>query len=320
MNELTPAGYIQILSELKRKIKQAKSSAALTVNVELLKVYWEIGTTVLEQQKVEGWGAKIIDRLSKDLKSEFTDFQGLSVRNIKYMRSFAEAYPDFLKMQPPSAQLQNTDNQSNIIVQAPLAQMELNGNFAESAFVQAPLAQLTWYHHITLLDKVKDPTARLFYIYKTIENRWTRNELLHQIDSNLFARQGSLTSNFKATLQGESTALTQQLFKDPYYFDFLDLGEKAKERDIENALTENITKFLLELGEGFAYMGRQRKLLAGEKEYFIDLLFYHTKLRRHIIIELKIGDFLPEYVGKMNLYLGLADDQLRGEHIGRAHV
>ena len=170
---------------------------------------------------------------------------------------------------------------------------------------------MPWGHHQVILDKLKTIEERLFYVQKCAENGWSRDVLVLQIESGLYKRQGALTNNFKQTIPNYSNELTQQLFKDPYNFDFLALGEKAKERDLENALTNHITKVLLELGDGFAFMGRQYKLMAGEKEYFLDLLFYHTKLRRHIIIELKIGEFLPEYVGKMNLYLGLADDKLK---------
>ncbi len=180
--------------------------------------------------------------------------------------------------------------------------------------MQAPLAQISWYHHITLLDKVKETDHRLFYIQKTVEHGWSRNVMVLQIESELHKRQGALTNNFKQTIPDFNSDLTQQLFKDPYNFDFLSLGKEAKERDLENGLIENIIKVLLELGDGFAFKGKQYLLKAGEKEYFLDLLFYHTGLRRHIVIELKIGEFLPEYVGKMNLYLGLADDKLKGQY------
>ena len=285
--------YIEVLQSLKEKIRQARRHTIFAVNTELLKIYWEIGTTILIQQKQEGWGSKIIDRLAADLQSEFTEMKGFSVRNIKYMRAFAEAFPDFV--QQGAAQLQNYENQPVKIVQQ-LA------------------AQLPWGHHQVLLDKLKTPEERSFYIQKAVENGWSRNVLVHQIESGLYYTQGSLVNNFSNTLPAYQSELTQQVFKDPYNFDFVGLGEQAKERDLENALMNHVTKVLLELGDGFAFMGRQKKLEAGGREFFIDLLFYHTKLRRHIIIELKIGEFEPEFVSKMNLYLGLADDQLKGEH------
>lgn len=303
--------YADIISRLKEKIKQARLQAAVIVNKQLIDLFWEIGNTILQQQKKEGWGTKIIDRLAADLKSEFPDMKGLSARNIKYMRAFAEAYPNFTIVQPAVAQLQSIDKEPSEFVQVPLAQ---TGSSSNPLIMQAALAQLTWYHHITLLDKIKEPEIRNFYTQKTAENGWSRNVMVHQIESGLHKRQGALTNNFKLTLPAYDSELATQLFKDPYQFDFLMLAEEAKERDLENALMNHITKLLLELGDGFAFMGRQKKFEAGGREFFIDLLFYHTKLRRHIIIELKIGEFEPEFVSKMNLYLGLADDNLKGEY------
>ncbi len=299
--------YGQILQDLKDKIRQARLRASVVVNAQMLQVYWEIGQTILEQQKKLGWGAKIIDRLAADLKIEFEDMKGLSARNLKYMRAFAEAYPQFMQQQ--ASQLQNTDNQSTVIVQVEPAQLV---NQSINEIVQVPLAQLTWYHHTTLLDKVKEPEVRVFYIQKAVENGWTRDMMVNQIENGLYKRQGALTHNFKQTLPDYQSELTQQLFKDPYQFDFLMLGAAAKERDLENAIINHITKVLIELGDGFAFMGRQYRLEAGGQEYFLDLLFYHTKLRRYVVIDLKIGDFMPEYAGKINFYLGVADDKLKG--------
>jgi len=299
--------YSLILQDLKEKIRQARLRASVVVNAQLLQVYWEIGQTILEQQKKMGWGAKIIDRLASDLRIEFDDMKGLSIRNLKYMRAFAEAYPQF--GQPPVAQIQSPENQNIAFVQVQPAQME---NQSLDEIVRVPFAQLTWYHHTTLLDKVKDPEIRQFYIQKTVEGGWTRDMLVHQIESGLHKRQGALTHNFQQTLPDYQSELTQQLFKDPYNLDFIMLGLAAKERDLENAIISHITKVLIELGDGFAFMGRQYRLEAGGQEYFLDLLFYHTKLRRHVVIDLKIGDFLPEYAGKMNFYLGVTDDKLKG--------
>jgi predicted nuclease of restriction endonuclease-like (RecB) superfamily len=292
MNELIPSGYIQILSELKSKIKQAKSNAALAVNFELLKVYWEIGSTVLEQQKIEGWGTKIIDRLSKDLKSEFTDFQGLSVRNIKYMRSFAVAYPDFLKVQAPSAQLQVTDNQYNIIV-------------------QQLVAQLPWSHNLVLLDKLDTIEQRIFYAQKTLENSWSKNVLSLQIQNKLIERQGKAITNFKNTLPAAEADLAKEMLKNPYVFDFLTITEEMKERDVENALITHLKKFILELGRGFAYVGNQFNLNVAGDDFYLDLLFYNTRLHRYVVFELKVGEFKPEYAGKLNFYLNAIDEQIK---------
>jgi len=290
-----PDKYFHVVNNLKEKIRQARVKASNAVNTQLLQLYWEIGTTILNEEKSAGWGAKIVDKLAKDLRLEFVDMKGLSARNLRYMRDFASAYPHFSILQGDLAKSQAVENEKNTIL-------------------QADLAKLSWYHHITLLDKVKDKVIREFYIRKTIENGWTRDNLVHQIESGLHKRQGALTHNFERTIQSYDSELTKQLFKDPYKFEFLNLGEEAKERDLEQALIRQIEKVLLELGEGFALYGRQYKLNAGDKEYFIDLLFYHTKLRRYVVIELKIGEFMPEYVGKMNLYLGLADDKLKGKY------
>lgn len=287
--------YAAILQSLKEKIRQARLQAVLSVNKALLEVYWEIGHTIIQQQQNEGWGTKVIDRLIADLKAEFTDMKGLSPRNIKYMRAFAEAWPHFTIVQPTVAQLQAADSEAHQIV-------------------QRCVAQLPWGHNCTLLDKLKKWDDRIFYARKAVANGWTRDMLVNQIESRLHERQGALSNNFQLTLPAYDSELAMQLFKDPYQLDFIMLSEQAREKDLEDALMTHITKLLLELGDGFAFMGRQRKFEAGGKEFFIDLLFYNTKLRRHIIIELKIGEFEPEFVSKMNLYLGIADDTLKGEY------
>jgi predicted nuclease of restriction endonuclease-like (RecB) superfamily len=320
MSENNFINYSAVLHELKEKIKQSRIRAFLSVNKELLQTYWDIGSVIAKQEKAEGWGAGIVKSLSRDLRIEFPDMQGISPRNLRYMRDFALAYPYFPILQAPLAKLESktydADNQRFVILQEPPAKLG-NGN-PGSAIVQAPLAQLSWYHHITLLDKIKDPAIRQFYILKTIENGWSRNVMVHQIESGLHNRQGALLTNFNKTVAPEQSELLQQIFKDPYNFDFLQMTDRVRERDLENALIQHIKKFLLELGDGFAFMGQQYKLLAGEKEYIIDLLFYHTKLRRHIIVDLKVGDFEAEFVSKMNLYLGIADDSLKGMYDERS--
>ena len=289
------SNYKEILDSLKEKIRQARLRSTLTVNYQLIQTYWEIGNAIVSQQTQEGWGAKIIDRFAKDLQSEFPDMQGLSVRNFKYMKAFAEAYPQFLE----------GDRAESLIVQPVVAQLN------QGPKVQQLVALITWSHNVALLDRVKNLDERIFYIRKTIENGWSRNVLVNQIESGLYARQGKITSNFKTTLPAHQSELVQQIFKDPYHWDFLKVGEEANERDIENALMIYIEKFLLELGDGFALMGRQYKLEVGGKDYRIDLLFYHTKLKRHIVIDLKIGDFEPEFVSKMSFYLNAVDDKLK---------
>jgi predicted nuclease of restriction endonuclease-like (RecB) superfamily len=315
MNPSSANSYQDVLIRLKEKIRQARYKAVHTLNSQLLSLYWEIGKAILEQQNSEGWGSKVIDRLATDLRNEFPDMRGISPRNFKYMRSFAEAYPQF--GQHLAAQLQSGEDQANIIVQVPLAQfaaMPVNEN------VQGLLAHLSWYHHITLLEKVKDAAARFFYIRETIINGWSRDVMVHHIEGSLHDRIGRLSNNFQATIAPGQSELVKQVFKDPYKFDFIYLGKEAKERDLEDALTNQLTKFLLELGQGFAFMGRQYRITLGDKEYFFDLLFYHPRLKRYIVVDLKINDFKPEYKGKMEFYLNLSDDHLRnpgdGESVG----
>jgi len=291
--------YAQLVKQLKHEIQLARIKASLAVNTQLLTLYWKIGRTILEQQEQEGWGTKVIERLSADLKSAFPGMKGLSARNLKYMRAFADAYPKFV--QPPIAQI------GNIIVQAPLTQLENESDL----IVQPLIAQIPWAHNVTLLDRVKTREERLFYIQKIIENNWSRNILVHQIESNLYERQGKAITNFEQTLPAAQSDLARELMKDPYKFDFLNLYEEYKERDLENALMDNLTRFLLELGAGFSFVGRQYPLEAGDKDYAIDLLFYHFKLHCFVVVELKSGEFIPEYTGKLNFHLNLVDDTLK---------
>ncbi len=269
-----PAGYAELLESLKARIRQAQVRAALSVNRELVLLYWHIGREILQRQRQEGWGAKVIDRLAMDLGREFPEMKGFSPRNLKYMRAFAEAWPD-------------------------------------EQIVQEALAQITWYHNITLLEKVKDPAERLWYVRQTIEHGWSRNVLVHQIESKLYQRLGKAITNFERTLPAPQSDLARSLIKDPYVFDFLTLGPEAQERDLERALLNHLRDFLLELGKGFAFVGSQYRLEVGGEEFYIDLLFYHLRLRCFVVIDLKIGEFKPEYAGKMNFYLSAADDLLR---------
>lgn len=243
----------------------------------------------MEVQEQKGWGSQIIDNLSKYIKNEFPESTGFSVRNLKYMRAFAEEYPDFP------------------IVQVPLAQLE-------NEFVQFPLAQIPWYHHISLLTKVKSLENRLFYINETAKNGWSRDVMLLKIKSNLHQRQGSAITNFEYTLPDPQSELAKQSINDPYVFDFLSLSEDFKEKDIENQLIKHVSKFLLELGKGFAFLGSQYHLEVAEQDYYLDLLFYHTNLKCYVVIELKNTKFIPEYAGKLNFYLSAVDDKLKQEN------
>ncbi len=268
--------YIDTLNTLKQKIKTVQLKASLAVNSEMLLLYWEIGKTILEKQEQEGWGAKIIDNLSRDLRVSFPEVKGFSVRNLKYMRKFAETYPD-------------------------------------SQFMQQLLHKLPWGHNVILIDKVKSPEERLWYANKAMEHGWSRNILVYQIESRLYQRQAvaNKTSNFNNTLPSPQSELAHNMLKDPYKLDFLGLGTEAEEKELEAALVRHMKKFLLELGVGFAFVGQQYHLEIGGQDFYIDLLFYHLKLRCYVIIELKSREFKPEYAGKLNFYLSATDDLLR---------
>ena len=266
--------YHDLLARLKTQIQTAQVRAALAVNQELVLLYWGIGKEILTRQKEDGWGTRVIERLAKDLRSEFPSMQGLSTRNLKYMRAFAEAWPDEL-------------------------------------IVQQAAAQLPWFHNCVLLEKVKNREERLWYAHQTIQNGWSRNVLVMQIESGLYRRQGKAQTNFTKTLPSPQSDLAQNLLKDPYNFDFLTLSKEAHEKDIESALLVHVRKFLLELGAGFAFVGSQVPLEVGGEDFRIDLLFYHLKLRCFVVIDLKATAFKPEYAGKMNFYLSAVDDLLR---------
>lgn len=272
--ELLPAGYQEFLVQIKQRIQEAQVRAALSVNRELVLLYWRIGQDILDRQAREGWGGKVIERLAADLRRSFPGMSGFSRRNLHYMRTFAGAYPD-------------------------------------ETIVQQAVAQIPWGHNVYLLDSVKDPPKREWYVRKTIENGWSRSVLMHQVESDLYHRQGKALDNFAHALPPTDSDLTRQLLKDPYNFDFLMLTERVQERDLQRGLIDHIRQFLLELGKGFAYVGSEYTLAVEGREFRIDLLFYHLHLRRFVIIELKPGEFEPEYAGKMNFYLSVVDDQLR---------
>jgi predicted nuclease of restriction endonuclease-like (RecB) superfamily len=274
--------YITWLRDIKSNIQRSQIKASVAVNTELIKMYWYLGKEISEKQEKSVWGSGFIDQLSKDLKADFQEMSGFSPKNLRYCKSFYEFW------QQAVANLQTNENQLHIF-------------------------EIPWGHHIMILQKVKNEGEALFYVEQTIENNWSRAVLEYQIETKLHERQGNIVSNFRNTLPEIHSDLAQQLFKDPYHFEFLSLSKHSKEADLERQLIKNITEFLLELGKGFAYMGNQFKLFAGSKEYRTDLLFYHTRLRCYIIIELKIGDFKPEYAGKLNFYLNVIDDTVKSE-------
>ncbi|MEX0268952.1 YhcG family protein [Leptolyngbyaceae cyanobacterium UHCC 1019] len=266
--------YETFLTNLKVRIRSAQIRAALAVNRELVLLYWQIGRDILTRQQQQGWGAKVIQTLSKDLKHEFPEMKGFSRSNLLYMRAFAQAFPD-------------------------------------EAIVQAVLGQITWYHNIALLDKLKSNEERLWYARQTVEHGWSRNVLVHQVESDLYRRMGGAITNFDRALPPPQSDLATQLLKDPYHLDFLDVTSSVQERDLERALVERIREFLLELGVGFAFVGSQYHLEVDGDDYYIDLLFYHLKLRCYVVIDLKVTEFQPEFSGKMNFYISAVDDLLR---------
>jgi predicted nuclease of restriction endonuclease-like (RecB) superfamily len=308
-----PEGYAAWIAELKTRIQTARQRAAFALNRELVALYWQIGRDILSRQAAQGWGARVIDRLSSDLRSAFPEMKGFSPRNLKYMRAFAEAWPDSGIVHQPAGQLEE-----GAIVQQPGAQLglgeivhQLGAQFELGGIVQARLAQVPWRHHCVLLDKLKTREDRLWYAAKAVEHNWSRNILTIQIESRLMERSGTAVTNFALTLPKPDSDLARESLKDPYRFDFLGLTEEAQEREIENALVKHVTDFLLELGAGFAFVGRQVLLDVGGEEFFIDLLFYHLKLRRYVVIELKAGKFKPEHLGQLGFYLTAVDAQMK---------
>ncbi len=271
-----PTDYATWLAELKTRIHSAQQRAMLAVNRELVSLYWQIGQDILQRQNREGSRAKVIPRLARDLHTAFPDVKGFSARNLKYMRYFAEHCP-------------------------------------AQQFGQQPAAQLPWFHIVTLLTRVREPQEREWYALQTAQQGWSRYTLEVHIKNRLVARQGQAVTNFKAQLPSPEAGLAQEALKDPYLFDFLGLDEEAHEREIENALIRHITRFLLELGTGFAFVGRQHQLEVAGDEFFIDLLFYHTRLKCYVVVELKAVAFKPEHAGQLNFYLSAVDAQIKAK-------
>ncbi|MBP9798946.1 MAG: DUF1016 family protein [Sterolibacterium sp.] len=271
-----PEGYAPWLEELKGRIHTAQQRAALAVNRELVLLYWQIGRDILQRQAAQGWGSKVIERLAHDLRVAFPGMKGFSRANLMYMRAFAEAWPD-------------------------------------AEIVQQAVGQLPWGHNLVLLTKLKAQDMRLAYARAAIEHGWSRNVLNIHIETRRLERSGQAITNFVERLPMPGSDLAQQSLKDPYLFDFLDVGNEADEREIESALVKHITQFLLELGAGFAFVGRQVHLEVGGDDFFIDLLFYHLKLRCYVVIELKAEKFKPEHLGQLSFYITAVDRQVKAE-------
>ena len=301
-NSLLPNGYTQWRKDIEHLIDTAKLHTALNVNVGTLTLYWNIGKSILHKQEQEGWGKQVIEQLSKDLISRYPDDRGHSKRNLGYMKSFAMQYPDFPFLQVPLAKLRELP-----ILQATLAKLESEGK----DFVQVPLAQISWYHHISLLPKVKDEAERAYYITETAQNGWSRDVMLLQIDNGYIHAKGHAINNFEQTLPPLQSDLARYIFKDPYNFSFIGTIALQNELDIEKSLTSKITDFLLEMGRGFAYIGRQYHISVDGDDYYIDLLMYHLKLHCYVVVELKAVEFKPEFVSKLNFYISAVDDLVK---------
>lgn len=269
-----PAGYADWLADLKGRIHTAQQRATLAVNRELVLLYWQIGRDILQRQAAQGWGAKVIERLAQDLRAAFPEMKGFSRANLMYMRAFAQAWPD-------------------------------------AEIVQQAVGQLPWGHNLVLLTQLKDPALRLAYAQNAIAHGWSRNVLNIHIETRRLERSGQAITNFEARLPQPQSDLARESLKDPYRFDFLGLSDEAHEREIEGALVKHVTEFLLELGAGFAFVGRQVLLDVGGDDFFIDLLFYHLKLRCYVVIELKAGKFKPEHLGQLGFYLTAVDAQVK---------
>ena len=301
-NTLLPTGYVQWRKNIEHLIDTAKLKTAISVNMGTLSLYWNIGKSILQKQEQEGWGKQVIEQLSKDLISRYPDDRGYSKRNLGYMKSFAMQYPDFPFLQVPLAKLKELP-----ILQATLAKLEGEGK----DFVQVPLAQISWYHHISLLPKVKDEAQRAYYITETAQTGWSRDVMLLQIDNGYINAKGHAINNFEQTLPPPQSDLARYIFKDPYNFSFIGTVALQNELDIEKSLTSKITDFLLEMGRGFAYIGRQYHISVDGDDYYIDLLMYHLKLHCYVVVELKAVEFKPEFVSKLNFYISAVDDLVK---------
>lgn len=299
----SPAFYASLLSEIKQRVRHAQTRAWLSVNAEMIRLYWGIGALIDVQQRQQGWGAAVIPRLARDLHNELPEEKGFSERNIKRMLSFYREYP---------ALALDTAVVPQVVAQN-LSGAKVTQSVAQIATGIPPelLLALPWGHHNELLAKVKNLVTRAWYMQMTVENGWSRDTLLIQIKTTAHKRWGNAASNFSLRLPPPDSDLVQQTLKDPYLFDFLTLEKNFHERELETGLIAHLEKFLLELGQGFAFIGRQYHLDIGEQDFYIDLLFYHLKLRCYVVIELKRGPFKPEYAGKMNFYCSVVDDCLR---------
>ncbi len=285
-NKITKSSdYNAFIKQIKSRIHSSQIKAAISVNQEMLKLYWFIGSEIVKKQKIANWGDGFLKQISADLKKEFPDMKGFSVRNLELMRSWYRYWI-----------------QENEITKQVVSELD-----------QALIFQIPWGHNLLIIRRANSTKEALFYVKKTLENNWSRNVLLNQVESKLYERQGKSITNFDKHLPAKDSDLAKEILKDPYNFDFLTMHEKYNERELENALIADITNFLLELREGFSYVGKQYKLTVDNEDFYIDLLFYHIKLHSYVVIELKTGKFKPEYAGKLNFYISAVDGILKTE-------
>lgn len=319
MNEglIRTADYVAFIRDIKRRIQAAQIKASVTVNQGLLRLYWELGERIVAKQLEAAWGDGFLTQMSRDLQAEFPDMKGFSKRNLEMMRQW------FRFWSADTAIAKQAASQSGGVTIAKQAVAQLGGSpIGQQAVAQSgtaeigqqpvgPIIQIPWGHNLAIISKTGDRNEALFYVRKTIENNWSRSVLTHQIESGLYGREGRAVTNFHSTLPEPQSDLAQQTLKDPYAFDFLMLRERHDERELEDALVKHVTRFLLELGAGFSYLGRQYRLEVGGDEFFIDLLFYHVQLHCYVVVELKTVKFQPEFAGKLNFYISAVDGLLK---------
>jgi predicted nuclease of restriction endonuclease-like (RecB) superfamily len=269
-----PADYGATLKSIQQRIRQERTRVILSANAALILLYWDIGKMIVDRQSREGWGAKVIDRLGRDLRKSFPEMQGFSTRNLELMRRFAQEFPD-------------------------------------AAIAKQLASQLPWWHLVRIMQRVKASDAREWYLREAARQGWSRSVLELQLLGNAFERRGKALTNFAAALPSADASMAIEVFKDPYVFDFLAATDLRREREVEQALVDHIQRFMIELGNGFAFVGRQVHVAVGGTDHFLDLLFYHLKLRRFVVVELKAVPFDPAFVGQINLYLSAVDDQMR---------
>lgn len=300
-NQNLPEGYSEWRNKIEKLIESAKLNAALHVNTDLLQLYWSIGNHIISKQKEKGWGNQIVEQLSFDLSRHFPNDKGYSERNLRYMRRFAEEYPDFPILQVPLAEFRNMP-----VSQAALSQLSNDGTN-----ISVPLTTISWYHHISLLPKIENLAERAFYILETGKNGWSRDVMLSKHANGYMNAVGKALSNFSTTLPSPQSDLAKYTFKDPYIFSFIGTMALQHEKDIENSLAEKVTEFLLEMGRGFSYIGRQYNIVVDGEDYYIDILMYHVKLHCYVVVELKAVEFIPEYVSKLNFYISAVDEYVK---------